>query len=378
MVYLEPTKFFESVLSKSQKFDEALAEFIENNPDQAQDSSKANDPADQEPRPAKPEIETFLTEIELEAYHHLMTGMGIEEDLLYRIYKHISGSELAQSRGMIIDQCSSIDNPSFAERLLHNGDLGGFKVDFVLELKMSSDEIERRFKTLKYSLKTNSYISDREIELIKRPKKSKAIRYEDEPLEEVDNPDDIVDDKDENLPEEILELLPKKEDIVTDPEFGARYENEVDFYNNVQYPIFLELISRMKKSYYQKINIDGLDVDQIAENIKEILRNFLRPYPTILDESSEYKDLLLQNRSGMLPPRRWSLWKQIDPVSLFDEYLMINGTPEFSIDYAGRVFVFINELNRSKFFQNPKKYLKEKPAVPKKFRVAIFGGPQSG
>lgn len=80
--------------------------------------------------------------------------------------------------------------------------------------------------------------------------------------------------------------------------------------------------------------------------------------------------------TGQLP-RQWSLWKQIDPVALFNGKVLA-GTPEFACHYNGNVFVFGNEENMKSFLSEPKKYIQEKPSMPDLFRILMIGPKGSG
>jgi YHS domain-containing protein len=71
-------------------------------------------------------------------------------------------------------------------------------------------------------------------------------------------------------------------------------------------------------------------------------------------------------------PRKWSLWKQIDPVALFNGKVM-QGTPEFACHYNGSVFAFGNEENLKTFLVEPKKFIQERPNMPDVFRILLLG-----
>ena len=70
--------------------------------------------------------------------------------------------------------------------------------------------------------------------------------------------------------------------------------------------------------------------------------------------------------------RKWSIWRQIDPVHLVEGKLR-EGVGEFAAEYNHQVFVFENEENMNKFIANPKYYLNKAPEMPKCFRLLIAG-----
>lgn len=75
--------------------------------------------------------------------------------------------------------------------------------------------------------------------------------------------------------------------------------------------------------------------------------------------------------------RKWSLWKQVDPVALFNGKV-IQGSPEFACHYNGNVFVFGSEENMKAFLSEAKKYIQQRPSMPKIFRMLLLGPRGSG
>ena len=76
-------------------------------------------------------------------------------------------------------------------------------------------------------------------------------------------------------------------------------------------------------------------------------------------------------------PRKWSLWKQTDPVALCNGKV-IQGAPENACHYNGNVFVFASEDNMKAFISEPKKYIQERPNMPSIFRTLLLGPKGSG
>jgi len=89
------------------------------------------------------------------------------------------------------------------------------------------------------------------------------------------------------------------------------------------------------------------------------------PYPVPEGEEPPADDL-------PLPCRTWSLWRQTDPVALFNGKVA-PGVPDYTVAYANNMFVFENEDNMKAFMKDPKKYLKAPPKMPKEFRMLILG-----
>ena len=414
MVYLEPTKFFDDIFKKVADFEEKMLTWDEEhpkeeepNPEENPEEQEQEDPkakkkkakkeepnnylASWEPEPAKnvkPEVDSVLNEVELAVYNDLINGQGVSELNMQRMYMYILHSDLAISRGVVIDMSSTIspesedpnhDSRSFSEKIL-TGFYGPVDVDYVVELTMDKDELTERNNNIKFNLKTLQNISPREIELMKKPKVAKKeiledeIEYDEEGKQIVPEPE-----PEPELGEEELEKIPKPEDLLEITNNSKIFQEQYDYYEDVQKPIVMEYVEKLKTNYYIPIDTTGLDFDDVVNLIKCKLdfANPLRPIAKVL-ETGDFKGLLQDGREGVLPFRKWSQWKQIDPVALKDEFLILTGSTEFPAVYFGRVFLFVSEDNRKKFLENPKKYISTPPQVPINYRVSIIGPPKSG
>lgn len=68
----------------------------------------------------------------------------------------------------------------------------------------------------------------------------------------------------------------------------------------------------------------------------------------ILGEGFEKKE------NQELPNYKFSPFNFTDPVELKENKKIVKGVPDFAVEYAGRVFVFANEVNRNKFVAKPR------------------------
>jgi adenylate kinase family enzyme/YHS domain-containing protein len=377
MVYLQPDKFFEGIMAKVAKFEEDMQNLDEG----AQDQDGDDDPSGAKKEPKKkPGLDSVLSKLELDIYNELMSGKEISQENMINLYKHIIYSDLALSRGLIIDQNSSVCETSFAH-LLFDGHLGNLQIDYVINLKIPQEELDLRIQSLKLNLKTLQNINKRDIELMLKPKVPKKEIYEDEIVEpeEGEEGEQNMEEQQPELSDEQKELIPTEKDLIEITDFENIFKSQLEFYYDVMYPKFEEFFKQLKRNYYLEVNITGLDFDEVADLVKAKLdfTKLPRNIPQSLDPS-DYKDLLMAKREGILPYRKWSLWKQIDPVALKENFLILNGNPEFGVEYFGRVFLFINEENKNRFIENPKKYLLAPPKVPKNYRVCILGPSRSG
>ena len=415
MVYLEPSKFFDDIFKKVADFEEKMLTWDEEHPKEEEPNPEENNPeeaeqeegkpkkakkakkeevnylASWEPEPAKnvkPEVDSVLNEVELAVYNDLINGQGVSELNMQRMYMYILHSDLAISRGVVIDMSSNItpesddpekDSRCFVERIL-TGFYGPVEVDYVVELSMDKEELTERNNLIKFNLKTLQNISPREIELMKKPKINKKeiledeIEYDEEGKQIVPEPE-----PEPELGEEELEKIPKPEDLLEITNNAKIFKEQYDYYENVQKPVVMEYVEKLKTNYYFPIDVTGLDFDDVVNLIKCKLdfANPLRPIAKAL-ETGDFKGLLQDGREGVLPFRKWSQWKQIDPVALKDEFLILTGSTEFPAVYFSRVFLFVSEDNRKKFLENPKKYISCPPQVPINYRVSIIGPSKSG
>ena len=413
MVYLEPTKFFDEIFKKVADFEEKMLTWDEEhpkeeepnqeeNPEEAeQDETKkkqkkvkkeeTNYLASWEPEPTKnvkPEVDSVLNEVELAVYNDLINGQGVSEQNMQRMYMYILHSDLAISRGVVIDMNSNIspesedpehDSRCFVEKIL-TGFYGPVEVDYVVELTLDKNELNQRNNAMKFNLKTLQNISPREIELMKKPKIAKKEILEDEIEYDEEGKQIIPEPEPEpELGEEELEKIPKPEDLLEITNNEKIFKEQYDYYEDVQKPLVMEYVEKLKTNYYIPIDTSGLDFDDVVNLIKKKLdfAEPLRPIAKAID-TADFKGLLQDGREGVLPYRKWSQWKQIDPVALKDEFLILTGSTEFPAVYFSRVFLFVSEENRKKFLENPKKYISTPPRVPVNYRVSIIGPAKSG
>ncbi len=68
----------------------------------------------------------------------------------------------------------------------------------------------------------------------------------------------------------------------------------------------------------------------------------------MIEGAGDFKSLLTEGVEENHLPRKWSLWKQIDPVALLNGKV-IQGSSEFACHYNGNVFTFANEENLKAF-----------------------------
>jgi|LauGreDrversion4_2_1035121.scaffolds.fasta_scaffold606514_2 YHS domain-containing protein len=152
-------------------------------------------------------------------------------------------------------------------------------------------------------------------------------------------------------------------------------------YNTVERPAIEELLINFHEDQFVRLDAAGLTPDEIVDACQSRLKTDenlpLRPLPIQIENAGDFKSLLSEGVEENHLPRKWSLWKQIDPVSLLNGKV-IQGVAEFACHYHGNVFVFANEENLKAFLADPKKYLLKRPEMPSIFRLLLLGARGSG
>ena len=102
---------------------------------------------------------------------------------------------------------------------------------------------------------------------------------------------------------------------------------EVEYYNMRERNIFDEYIVRLYDSTYVKVDISGMTPNELTETVlirmKPNETEPLRPIAHIIEDGGSFKDLLqpppdADDDEKFQLSRQWSLWKTIDPVSLYN------------------------------------------------------------
>lgn len=149
-------------------------------------------------------------------------------------------------------------------------------------------------------------------------------------------------------------------------------------------PLIEQESTRLHYTSRIKIDYATLDIKQSISTVKAQLgpRAFqLRPIAKLLEDTGEDNFTALSTHEIEPeqgdPLRRWSLFSTFDPVALLAGKV-IRGSSDQAVEYAGRIFVFSSEENKNAFILNAKKYLEEKPTLPKNYNISITGLCKSG
>lgn len=116
------------------------------------------------------------------------------------------------------------------------------------------------------------------------------------------------------------------------------------------------------------LHADGRPPEVMADLIKVVtgkLPSPVAPLPEPIEGAAdvgEATELLQAGLNETQAGRRWSLWRQICPVSLYEKRL-IPGEKEFAVDYAGFCFLFADVSLQRRFLTWPKLFLSEAPRI---------------
>ena len=246
--------------------------------------------------------------------------------------------------------------------------------NYIINLEVSDEEVFNRTKKIlenndpeNFSL-TSRYDREEIVRLKAKAEYQKSDEFEGEPDPDLDSDAIFVLNK-----ESLFERVNESDFIVA---------KSLAFYNNNQYPEIEILQKKLAPTHTPTIDCGSQTPDEIVEVIKCKIGEPGRvptPLPEKLEDSDNYPDLLSRNiEEDGQPFRRWSLFREIDPVLLATQKIVKVGKPEFACGYAGRAFVFVSEENQNLFMRNPKPYQVQKPELSSNYNISIIGMSKSG
>ena len=307
-----------------------------------------------------------LTLMEEQMMKRLKRGLEVTDNQTIQIINNALMTDEARQKGVIIDLPYYQRKITWAELIRRNRLAIPDKFTYVVELELATEEILKRGSKIRWSAETNEVTSLWEREQRKKPKPKKPVDPDDPDAE----PEAEEEENEENKPKiynenEILHQSCDTEEIIL---------QRIKHYEEVERSAFEPFINKLPHTMYIKVNIAGWSPIEIVEIIsgKIIEKEPLIPQPINLDAEGEFKGLLYQNIPEKGVPRKWSIFKQIDVVSL-NKGKIEPGTPEFAVSYAGMVFVFANEDNKKAFMNCARKYLNKPPKLPGDYKLCILG-----
>jgi hypothetical protein len=296
------------------------------------------------------EAPKFLTELEEEVYQALLVGKGPDDDQQVRIIAEMVTSPESQTKGYIIDL------PFYKRRetwydTISRGSLNMTPEDisYIIDLQISDSDIKTRARGIRFDPETGEVVGKREREDRRKPKKKKKQNEEGEG-EEDEEEEEEVDPDDPDAPKKPKILL-EESVLIRYKDLDAQIDQELRNYNLIEEPSFAKLIEPLYHKQYIKYDASGIRPEVINDSLVAKINGdstLLRPIAIALDGESDNKSYLTQNKEDGELPRRWSLWKQTDPVALHAGKV-VDGQTEFAASFNDRVFLFESELNQKAF-----------------------------
>lgn len=290
---------------------------------------------------------------------------------------------LQEGKELTTEQLVELINFKMEQDVVHNK---GFILDLPDNIELLRALLVRKEINLKKAFSYAIYVDVPDVDVthlaasIKQDSVSKATYsawdvYEaTKPLvREVEDSDAEQDEEEDDRPKIDESILIKR------AEDGAQITSKLGEYHKDHFPIIAKFMSEFPFSLIIDINASGLRPFQVKDIILAHLdtKSIPRPLALKLEEEGEFKGLLTQEIEEEKEPRKWSLWKTVDPVALQDGKVLI-GKPEFGCEYNGNVFVFDSEETQKRFLAYPRRYLNSPPKMPKQFRLGVIGPRRSG
>ena len=313
----------------------------------------------------------FLSELEEDVNKSLLAGSGPNDNQLLEIIKLQIHSPQAVLKGFVLDlsfyQRENSDQSwaGLIRQLKLLGETSTQKpVEFthIIELWMEDDDIRLRSQNMRVDPTDGVLYSRWEREERKKPKPKKEGEEEEPPADE----------------ENAIKPLIEKDLVIRVNDTEERIRAELTHFSSVERPAMEELLINFYEDQFIRLDAAGLTPDELTDAVQCRLKADeglpLIPLPIQIEGASEdaYLQLLTEGVEEKNLPRKWSVWKQYDPVALFNGKL-VKGKADFACHYSGNVFVFSSEENFKAFMLQPKKYLLEKPKMPDIFRVLMLG-----
>lgn len=308
----------------------------------------------------------------------LKSGKSITDYQTITLLNEVLDSAEVKLKGYVLDLPFYKRNVSWAE-LIRRGRLHVPKGDFsyIVELEFSDDDIRVRAQGMRYDPETGERVSLWERLERKKPK-PKKVRSEDDDEEEgeVEEEEPAADEDAPNKPK----ILDESKIVQLPCDMEEQINTTLDHYNSIERTGLQMLIDELPTSAYINVcSAAGLTPVQLLELVLARMpeKDLLRPLALSLEPEGDFKALLTQGLEENAIPRRFSPWRKVDPVALYNGKIEY-GTPEQATVYAGHVFVHATENTKKEFMEDPKKYLQKLPYMPKEYRVAIIGQKGSG
>jgi len=129
----------------------------------------------------------------------------------------------------------------------------------------------------------------------------------------------------------------------------------------------IKSLHEVRKVPLLQIHADGRTPELMADLLQVATGQFTGPcvgLPQPIEGAADVSELAELLSAGLeeKESRRWSMWRQHCPVSLYDKCLKL-GQKEFAVNYAGNCLLFADEACQRRFCTWPKIFLSERPQI---------------
>ena len=322
----------------------------------------------------------FLTDIEEQVHQSLRAGKGPDDEQMVLMLGEAIASPEAQTKGFILDLPFHQRQETWIETM-ERGILNIKPEEFsyVIELQTSDTDIHIISQGIRFDPETGEVVSRWERDERRKPKKKKRVDDEGEGEGEEDQEEEEEPDPDDPDAPKKPKVLQEDQVIKRIRDSEDQLMEELGNYSNIR-PSFQPLINSLYHHQYIKIDNAGLKPETIKDTLVSRIKGentLLRPLAIPLEAEGDNKGYLTGGKEEGELPRRWSIWKQTDPVALYNGRV-VEGQTEFAASFNDRVFLFETEESQKEFCSQPKKYLQNSPEMPGRFRLLIAGPAGSG
>ena len=294
-----------------------------------------------------------MTELEYCVRNKMRAGEALADIDIDDIIREMVNSPEARTKGFIMDLNfhSKEGVEQWGVRLMENEIItDGNELTHIIELMADDDEVKLRSRNILITPQNGKPYSAYERKVRNTPKPKKY----DENGELIEEEEEVIGDPEdpENDPEYLQAMglvgpLIETQMVKRSCDNPANFAEELELYNMRERNIFDELIVKLYDSTYVKVDVAGLNPEELCESvikrIKPDQNEPLRPIAKTFEEGAgAFKDLLtagLGEDEQFFLPRQWSLWKTYDPVAL-SKGQVEQGQAEFAAHFGNNVFVF--------------------------------------
>lgn len=319
----------------------------------------------------------FLTDTETAVHQALRAGKGPHDAEVVALLAETIASSEAQTKGFILDLPYYQRQESWYETL-ERGALGIYpnQFSFIVELAVADNDVKIRANGIRFDPETGEVVSRWERDERRKPKKKKRAEGDGEGEEDEEEEEPDPDDPDAPKKPKILD---EDKVLVRARDLNDQIEEELQNYRASE-ANWHKVIQGLHHHQYVRLGSAGLRPEVVRDTLVARIKGenkLLRPLAIPLEAEGDNKAYLTSGKEEGELPRRWSLWKQTDPVAL-SKGKVVEGQTEFAASYNDRVFLFESEANQKEFCSKPKQYLQKAPEMPGSFRLLIAGPSGSG